>query len=138
MKGDNTRDTVCTLYNEYAALVLTNTNTIWQYEKRVSCTKNEEKEIEREEKAEVNTNRKIKCTNVTYNRLHNQLIFPFQLHSIATHCSEYETKTNQQKSGNESFITKGCTLNGRAKKNWLTQICASKKECQLAWWNQPP
>lgn len=50
MKGDNTRDTVCTLYNEYAALVLTNTNTIWQYEKRVSYTKNEESEIEKEKK----------------------------------------------------------------------------------------
>lgn len=47
MKGDNTRDTVCTLYNEYAALVLTNTNTKWQYEKRVSCTKNEERDRKR-------------------------------------------------------------------------------------------
>lgn len=50
----------------------------------------------------------------------------------------WDKKKSNKKSGNDSFITKGCTLNGRTTKNWLTQICARKKECQLAWWNQPP
>lgn len=72
----------------------------WQYETHVLCTANEKKKWTGEkEKREP----KIECKNVTNNHLHNQLILPLQIHSIAFHCSEYETKDIPKKSGNETL-----------------------------------